>query len=212
MAGAWYAASSVLDAEVLWQRSRRWTWSSTPPGNWRDDRAAGNAGGGDAAGADAASAGDSPCAVDDRIRQCSRRPPLTASVRAERRSRHHRVDRRACGDRCSVRAGESRARLRLSVGRRDTSTRRSRRARSIWTGWPLPSPVCRPATAGRQGPARSSAAELATLRQQLVRLLLRGSLPSMAAVPAVLAEMQIGEPQDLAMLSAGLAEIRRLVG
>jgi glutamate dehydrogenase len=69
--------------------------------------------------------------------------------------------------------------------------------------------------AGNRWQARARAqlaAELATLRQQLVRLLLRGNLPSLAAVPAVLAEMQIGEPQDLAMLSAGLAEIRRLVG
>jgi glutamate dehydrogenase len=55
------------------------------------------------------------------------------------------------------------------------------------------------------------ATELVALRQSLVRQILNGSLPTTAAARAVLDELKSNEPQDLAMLSAGLAEIKRLV-
>ena len=58
-------------------------------------------------------------------------------------------------------------------------------------------------------------AQLATdvtgLRQHLLRQVLGGSLAAVADARAVLDEIKNNEPQDLAMLSAGLAEIRRLL-
>ncbi|HCN67634.1 MAG TPA: hypothetical protein DIT03_05050, partial [Candidatus Accumulibacter sp.] len=56
------------------------------------------------------------------------------------------------------------------------------------------------------------AAELSELRQHLLRQVLGGRLPATAAARGVLDEMKVNEPQDLAMLSAGLAEIRRVMG
>ncbi|WP_273704049.1 hypothetical protein, partial [Candidatus Accumulibacter vicinus] len=53
--------------------------------------------------------------------------------------------------------------------------------------------------------------ELASLRQHLLRQVLGGSLPATTEASAVLNELKGNEPQDLAMLSAGLAEIRRLL-
>ncbi|EXI81507.1 MAG: hypothetical protein AW12_02769 [Candidatus Accumulibacter sp. BA-94] len=41
--------------------------------------------------------------------------------------------------------------------------------------------------------------------------MLDGRLPAAAAARGVLDEMKINEPQDLAMLSAGLAELRRVM-
>jgi glutamate dehydrogenase len=67
---------------------------------------------------------------------------------------------------------------------------------------------------GNRWQARARAqltAELANLRQHLLRQLLGGGLPATAAARTVLDEIKSNEPQDLAMLSAGLAEIRRLL-
>ena len=67
---------------------------------------------------------------------------------------------------------------------------------------------------GNRWQARARAqltAELAGLRQHLLRQVLGASLPDTVDARAVLDEIKSNEPQDLAMLSAGLAEIRRLV-
>lgn len=53
--------------------------------------------------------------------------------------------------------------------------------------------------------------DLAALRQPLVRQLLGGGLPATAEARTVLGQIKGNEPQDLTMLSAGLAEIRRLL-
>ena len=69
--------------------------------------------------------------------------------------------------------------------------------------------------AGNRWQARARArlaAELSELRQQLLRQVLGGRLPVTAAAGSVLDELKANEPQDLAMLSAGLAEIRRVMG
>ncbi|HCV13059.1 MAG TPA: NAD-glutamate dehydrogenase [Candidatus Accumulibacter sp.] len=69
--------------------------------------------------------------------------------------------------------------------------------------------------AGNRWQARARArlaAELSELRQHLLRQVLGGRLPATAAARGVLDEMKVNEPQDLAMLSAGLAEIRRVMG
>ncbi|WP_300451538.1 NAD-glutamate dehydrogenase [Accumulibacter sp.] len=68
--------------------------------------------------------------------------------------------------------------------------------------------------AGNRWQARARAqlsGDLAALRQHLVRQLLAGGLPATCEARAVLDEIQGNEPQDLAMLSAGVAEIRRLL-
>ncbi|MEF8754052.1 MAG: NAD-glutamate dehydrogenase [Accumulibacter sp.] len=69
--------------------------------------------------------------------------------------------------------------------------------------------------AGNRWQARARArlaAELAELRQHLLRQVLAGGLPATPVASGVLEEMRLNEPQDLAMLSAGLAEIRRVMG
>ncbi|TLD44497.1 MAG: NAD-specific glutamate dehydrogenase [Accumulibacter sp.] len=69
--------------------------------------------------------------------------------------------------------------------------------------------------AGNRWQARARArlaAELAELRQNLLRQVLGGRLPATATARGVLDEMKVNEPQDLAMLSAGLAELRRVMG
>ena len=68
--------------------------------------------------------------------------------------------------------------------------------------------------AGNRWQARARAqlgGELASLRQHLLRQFLGGSLPATTEASSVLNELKGNEPQDLAMLSAGLAEIRRLL-
>ena len=68
--------------------------------------------------------------------------------------------------------------------------------------------------AGNRWQARARAqltTELAGLRQHLLRQLLAGGLPATGEAQAVLDEIRGNEPQDLAMLSAGLAEVRRLL-
>ncbi|HNK04300.1 MAG TPA: NAD-glutamate dehydrogenase [Accumulibacter sp.] len=63
-----------------------------------------------------------------------------------------------------------------------------------------------------QARARSQlAADLAALRQHLLRRVLADAQPPTDRAGAVVDELKGSEPQDLAMLSAGLAEIRRLV-
>ncbi|MBL8398071.1 MAG: NAD-glutamate dehydrogenase [Candidatus Accumulibacter sp.] len=66
--------------------------------------------------------------------------------------------------------------------------------------------------AGNRWQARARAqlvVDLSGLRQHLLQQVLAGRLPSTDAAEAILAEIKVSEPQDLAMLSAGLAEIRR---
>ena len=68
--------------------------------------------------------------------------------------------------------------------------------------------------AGNRWQARARAqltTELAGLRQHLLRQVLSGTLPATGDARAALDEIKCNEPQDLAMLSAGLAEIRRLL-
>ncbi|ACV34431.1 NAD-glutamate dehydrogenase [Accumulibacter sp.] len=68
--------------------------------------------------------------------------------------------------------------------------------------------------AGNRWQARARAqltSDLSALRQHLLGQVLAGSLPATGAAHAVLDEIKSNEPQDLAMLSAGLAEIRRLL-
>ena len=69
--------------------------------------------------------------------------------------------------------------------------------------------------AGNRWQARARAqltSQLAGLRQHLLRQMLGGRRPSTAAADSVLDELKGNEPQDLSMLSAGLAEIKRLLG
>ncbi|HRF71861.1 MAG TPA: NAD-glutamate dehydrogenase [Accumulibacter sp.] len=68
--------------------------------------------------------------------------------------------------------------------------------------------------AGNRWQARARAqlaAELNALRQHLLQQLLGGSLPPVVDAAAVLDELKSNVPQDLAMISAGLAEIRRVL-
>ncbi|WP_291994809.1 NAD-glutamate dehydrogenase [Candidatus Accumulibacter sp. ACC003] len=68
--------------------------------------------------------------------------------------------------------------------------------------------------AGNRWQARARAqlsAELRTLRQHLLQQILGSRLPPIGDAAAVLDELKSNVPQDLAMLSAGLAEIRRLL-
>ncbi|MCP5228422.1 MAG: NAD-glutamate dehydrogenase [Candidatus Accumulibacter sp.] len=68
--------------------------------------------------------------------------------------------------------------------------------------------------AGNRWQARARAqlsAELTALRQQLLQQVLGGSLPPTEGASAVFDELKSNVPQDLAMLSAGLAEARRLL-
>ena len=68
--------------------------------------------------------------------------------------------------------------------------------------------------AGNRWQARARAqltSDLSALRQHLLGQVLAGSLPATGDARAVLDEIKSNEPQDLAMLSAGLAEIRRLL-
>ncbi|HMX21934.1 MAG TPA: NAD-glutamate dehydrogenase, partial [Accumulibacter sp.] len=73
--------------------------------------------------------------------------------------------------------------------------------------------------AGNRWQARARAqliADLSALRRHLLQQALAGGLPATDAAATtaatILAELKDSEPQDLAMLSAGLAEIRRLSG
>jgi NAD-specific glutamate dehydrogenase len=68
--------------------------------------------------------------------------------------------------------------------------------------------------AGNRWQARARAqlsAELTGLRQHLLQQVLNGSLPPTDQADAVIDELKSNVPQDLAMLSAGLAEARRLL-
>ena len=68
--------------------------------------------------------------------------------------------------------------------------------------------------AGNRWQARARAqltTELAALRQHLLRQVLSATLPATDEARAALDEIKCNEPQDLAMLSAGLAEIGRLL-
>ncbi len=68
--------------------------------------------------------------------------------------------------------------------------------------------------AGNRWQARARAqltTEVADLRQHLLRQVLGGRPLSIGDAQHVLDELKSSEPQDLAMLSAGLAEIRRIV-
>ena len=65
---------------------------------------------------------------------------------------------------------------------------------------------------GLEARARAQlSAELTALRQQLLQQVLGGSLPPTEGASAVFDELKSNVPQDLAMLSAGLAEARRLL-
>lgn len=68
--------------------------------------------------------------------------------------------------------------------------------------------------AGNRWQARARAqlsAELTGLRQQLLQQVLGGSMQPTEQASAVIDELKSNVPQDLAMLSAGLAEARRLL-
>lgn len=68
--------------------------------------------------------------------------------------------------------------------------------------------------AGNRWQARARAhlsAELASLREHLLQQVLGGNLAATDEASAVLDELKSNVPQDLAMLSAGLAEVRRLL-
>ncbi|MEF8715206.1 MAG: NAD-glutamate dehydrogenase [Accumulibacter sp.] len=211
VAGAWYAASSVLDAETLWHEieSLDLVVDATRQLAWMT-------------GLRAMLAAATPLVLTQHLRGTRLAQLMTeygsavaTTIDRIRQGRSGAVAITALIDeRAAIVAAFERVNLARACGYPlDDVTR----ALAVLEGqidldW-LAAAVSR-LPAGNRWQARARAqlgGELASLRQHLLRQVLGGSLPTTTEAGAVLDELKGNEPQDLAMLSAGLAEVRRLL-